>query len=490
MLEAKIKSSILSIIDNVNNSIDNPSINDYFNALIEFNDVVSDILECYKNNNKKSNINKFDNGTIESLVELVLNSHGINIIDDCEEDIIHDESIVSIETIKQYYKDVSKYKVYSYEEQLELFQKLECLKNELKRETSEENRLVIEQKIKDIKDNIFLHSLKLVIKLVNFYQSQRVPILDLIQEGNIGLYKAIDKFDYHKGFKFTTYASWWVKQAISSYIANNYNIIRIPINIGSKMLKVMQVEEDYYNINGTLPSENDLVEKTHLSKVEINNAKKASSLTLISALDAPVEGENGNNDSILGDFIPGNDNVEDIVNNKIYYSQLLTEIKNILYNDDPRSLYIILARCGFFGKVETLESIGEKLHISRERVRQLENKSLNLIRNKLIEKDTYYIDKIKISSDNKYKSRILQGAKKQLENIKFIEDNNLYSKLDKNALIVLKYRKQYKECTLLELANIISVKENISFPQSRVSNAFNLMKKIKEEYYNVKKLKK
>ena len=267
--------------------------------------------------------------------------------------------------LTQYFNEISKYDLFTLEEEKEAFDKY--------------NKAISKEEKAKIKSEIAHANLRLVISFAKRYVDRGLELPDLIQEGNIGLMTAIDKFDSSKGFKFSTYASWWIRQAITRAIADKSSAIRLPVHIFESYNKVKAIMRQYYADNGfsmILNQENKeyLASQVSISVEMLNNLL---ALQNIVSLDQPVNNEE--NDSFLIDFIPDSSITD--VNEE---TDLLAAHNALLEAMDtlkPREKRVLMLRFGFEdGRPRTLEEVGKEFGVTRERIRQIEAKALKKMR--------------------------------------------------------------------------------------------------------------
>ncbi len=336
------------------------------------------ILDAEKVNTFISDLN-LDNKQIDKIYER-LEAYNIVIMNSSEEELEPDEdllleldqdsdelpseseifsnlssSAMSDDPVHLYLKEIGHYPLLSLSDEIELSKKIELGDETAKQLLAESN-------------------LRLVVSIAKRYVGRGLSFLDLIQEGNLGLIKAVEKFDYTKGFKFSTYATWWIRQAITRSIADQSRTIRIPVHMSEVINKTYRVSRNLLQDLGREPTEQELADALGLPIDKVREILKVSADPI--SLDTPIGEED---DSHLGDFIR-DDNImgpEDAAS----YSILRDQISRLLDTLTEREQRVLILRFGLKdGRSRTLEEVGREFNVTRERIRQIEAKALRKLR--------------------------------------------------------------------------------------------------------------
>ena len=227
----------------------------------------------------------------------------------------------------------------------------------------------------DVATAEFINSnLRLVISIAKRYRSQELPLLDLVQEGNLGLMHAVGKFDWRKGFKFSTYATWWIRQAITRGIDNTGRTIRLPVHAREQVRRVVQVKRQFEDGNGRSPSLSELAEMLKIPQAQVVQLLLEGSEPI--SLDSPVDADG---ETELGDIVADSSSPSPF--DAVTQAMLGGEVDRLLSVLDEREKEVVRLRFGFGGEdPRTLEEVGTALHLTRERIRQIERTALSKLR--------------------------------------------------------------------------------------------------------------
>jgi RNA polymerase primary sigma factor len=304
-----------------------------------------------------------------------------------EEDHVLDDlaHIDTDDTIGLYLKEVSRVPLLNAEEEVDLAQRIErgrMAREELARGNNSKNRCVeLRLLIEDgweAREHLITANSRLVISVAKKYMGRGVPFLDLIQEGNIGLIRATKKFDYRRGHKFSTYATWWIRQAVTRAIADQGRTIRVPVHMGDQINKLLRVQHQLTQRLGREPAVEELAESLDVSPKKVENMIQVARRPL--SLETPTDDEE---DSVLGDFIE--DDEAPPPDDSATYNLLREHLEEVLNTLPPREVRILQLRYGLLdGQAYTLEEVGRKMGVTRERVRQIEAQALSRLRHPII----------------------------------------------------------------------------------------------------------
>ena len=291
------------------------------------------------------------------------------------------------DTIGLYLKEVSRVPLLTAEEEVDLSQRIErgrMAREELangkvssKRHT--ELRMLIEDGW-SAREHLVTANSRLVISVAKKYMGRGVPFLDLIQEGNIGLIRATKKFDYRRGHKFSTYATWWIRQAVTRAIADQGRTIRVPVHMGDQINKLLRTQHQLTQKLGRDPSVEELAIALDVLPKKVENMIQVSRRPL--SLETPTDNED---DSVLGDFIE--DNEIPAPDETATYNLLREHLEMVMDSLPPREVRILQLRYGLLdGQAYTLEEVGRKMGVTRERVRQIEAQALSRLRHPTVKR--------------------------------------------------------------------------------------------------------
>jgi RNA polymerase primary sigma factor len=367
------------------------------NMLLEKADIqgyltTEDLMEFYPDVSK-------DAERIESVM-VALRRHGVEILDtDLELDMAEIDptlptsdmdtynnldNISSDDTIGLYLKEMSRVPLFGLNEETEIARRVEdgrASKKELDRANGTcppDRKLLLQSLIEDgilAREHLIKANTRLVVSVAKRYVGRGVPFLDLIQEGNLGLMKAVEKFDYHRGFRFSTYATWWIRQTITRSIADQGRTIRVPVHMVDRIRQLYKITHEMEQTLGRIPNSSELSEKLDLPIDKIEWMLQVSWLPL--SLESPINDDE--EDSELGQFVE--DQFTPSPMDSTYAKLLREKIEEVLDTLPPREARILRLRFGLEnGHNYTLEEVGEKFGLTRERIRQIESKALRRLR--------------------------------------------------------------------------------------------------------------
>lgn len=231
-----------------------------------------------------------------------------------------------------------------------------------------------QEKYEDARQELCQHNLRLVVSVAKQYRNRGLSFLDLIQEGNTGLMRAVDKFECSRGFKFCTYATWWIRQGITRALAQQSRLIRLPVHAGDQIRRIYRVAEELEQECGHRPTSEDIATQTGLSSTKVERLLRISRYPV--SLERPV-GDDG--DTEFGDFIEDEDSPPPT--DVAYHKLLHEELERVMTALSPREARILGMRFGLRdGRAHTLEEVGEKFGLTRERIRQIEHQALDRLR--------------------------------------------------------------------------------------------------------------
>ncbi len=270
-------------------------------------------------------------------------------------DLLVPDSVSIEDPVRMYLKEIGKVPLLSAEEEVELARRMELGDQEAKNKLAEAN-------------------LRLVVSIAKRYVGRGMLFLDLIQEGNLGLIKAVEKFDYRKGYKFSTYATWWIRQAITRAIADQARTIRIPVHMVETINKLNRVEKQLLQEIGRVPTPEEIAAEMNIPVEKVREIQKISVEPV--SLETPIGEEE---DSHLGDFIQ--DDQVPVPADAAAFELLKEQLNEVLDTLTEREQKVLRLRFGLDdGKARTLEEVGRKFNVTRERIRQIEAKALRKLR--------------------------------------------------------------------------------------------------------------
>lgn len=309
---------------------------------------------------------EIDSDDIDELYK-VFEKEGINLVDKkdskddddevdvTKEDLSVPKGVTVDDPVRMYLKEIGKISLLTAEEEVEIAKRMEEGDELAKKELAEAN-------------------LRLVVSIAKRYVGRGMSFLDLIQEGNLGLMKAVDKFDYTKGFKFSTYATWWIRQAITRAIADQARTIRIPVHMVETINKLVRVQRQLVQDLGRDPLPEEIAAEMNLDVERVREIQKIAQEPV--SLETPIGEEE---DSHLGDFIPDDEILSP--QDAATFTLLKEQLNTVLETLTEREKKVLTLRFGLDdGRARTLEEVGKEFDVTRERIRQIEAKALRKLR--------------------------------------------------------------------------------------------------------------
>ena len=359
MQEEQFTKILLGLIEKAKlkkNVLEYNEISDAFASLELDEDKMDLVLEYLE----KNNIDIMQNGVKDDNGDDLLIDNDDMILEDTEEvELIDDvdvlEGVSTEDPVRMYLKEIGNVPLLTTEQEVALARRVEEGDEEAKKALTEAN-------------------LRLVVSIVKKYVGRGMPFLDLIQEGNMGLMKAVDKFDYTKGYKFSTYATWWIRQAITRGIADTGRTIRVPVHMVETINKTLRMTRTLLQELGREPTPEEVAEKLNVPVSRVREVLKISRDPV--SLDTPIGEED---DSHLGDFIEDDSALSPA--DSAAFSMLKEELGAALESLTDRERQVVRLRFGLEdGRARTLEEVGKEFNVTRERIRQIEAKALRKLR--------------------------------------------------------------------------------------------------------------
>jgi len=333
-----------------------------------------------------------------STLMVALRRHGVDILDHENDYGLRDEEplppsdfdpaldmerISTDDTVGLYLKEMSRVPLLNIEEEMDLARRIESGRGAKKDMiilggkmvfADQKNLEQVDQDGQTAREHLIKANTRLVVSIAKKYIGRGVPFLDLIQEGNLGLMKAVEKYDYHKGFRFSTYATWWIRQTITRSIADQGRTIRVPVHMIDRIRQLYKLTHEMEQKLGRVPTVDELAGELGLSLRKVQWMLRVSWLPL--SLESPVGDEE---DSELGMFVE--DDITPTPIQTAYRNMLHEKVDEVLNTLSPREARILRLRFGLDnGRTYTLEEVGQKFGLTRERIRQIEGKALRRLR--------------------------------------------------------------------------------------------------------------
>ena len=352
----KVLASLLQLAKGKKNTLEYDEILAAFEGIDLTEDKMDEILEYFE----KNNVDVLQGKSIDDPAdELLLETEDDIIPDEEETELIDDvdvlEGVSTEDPVRMYLKEIGNVPLLTSDEEVELAKRVEAGDPEAKKKLTEAN-------------------LRLVVSIAKKYVGRGMPFLDLIQEGNMGLMKAVDKFDYTKGYKFSTYATWWIRQAITRGIADTGRTIRVPVHMVETINKTLRMTRTLLQELGREPTPEEVAERLGVPVSRVREVLKISRDPV--SLDTPIGEED---DSHLGDFIEDDSALSPA--DSAAFSMLKEELDQALGSLTERERQVVRLRFGLEdGRARTLEEVGREFNVTRERIRQIEAKALRKLR--------------------------------------------------------------------------------------------------------------
>lgn len=350
---------IMRLTENTGNEITFAEIGEHLSRIKLNKDQIDEVYDLVEKNGISIVDTREPNGNeLEDVEEdevdvddgLVLKTNG-----EIDVDATVPKSLPTDDAVRMYLKEIGKVPLLTGAEERELAIRMEQGDEEAKKKLCESN-------------------LRLVVSIAKRYLNRGLSFLDLIQEGNLGLIKAVDKFDYTKGYKFSTYATWWIRQAITRSIADQARTIRIPVHMVETINKLIRISRQLLQELGREPTSEEIAKEMGITVEKVREIKKISQDPV--SLETPIGEEE---DSHLGDFIPDDDVPAPV--EAAAYSMLKEQLMEVLDTLSDREKKVLMLRFGLEdGRPRTLEEVGKEFNVTRERIRQIEAKALRKLR--------------------------------------------------------------------------------------------------------------
>lgn len=350
---------IMRLTENTGNEITLAEIGEHLSRIKLNKDQIDEVYDLVEKNGISIVDTREPNGNeLEDVEEdevdvddgLVLKTNG-----EIDVDATVPKSLPTDDAVRMYLKEIGKVPLLTGAEERELAIRMEQGDEEAKKKLCESN-------------------LRLVVSIAKRYLNRGLSFLDLIQEGNLGLIRAVDKFDYTKGYKFSTYATWWIRQAITRSIADQARTIRIPVHMVETINKLIRISRQLLQELGREPTSEEIAKEMGITVEKVREIKKISQDPV--SLETPIGEEE---DSHLGDFIPDDDVPAPV--EAAAYSMLKEQLMEVLDTLSDREKKVLMLRFGLEdGRPRTLEEVGKEFNVTRERIRQIEAKALRKLR--------------------------------------------------------------------------------------------------------------